>query len=255
MFVAQTIKKDSVTSFGYYANIRDSQFENWILLPPGASDGNYFIELENVFPKNINLFSVDYPGRGNSSRISDNSVNGIATAICDYLFEIFGNNPICLLGTSYGTAITFEILKFKKLNVKEIILIAPGEFINTKFHWILNTLFIPAKHSESIRQKYREFILRFSPFFDEFPTENLKDIMEQWFGIMQYQIDTKVTFNIPAKILVFSHDHIIREGSLKKVREVLPNSVIMAEISDHELNFNKFSKRLLTLLFEDEIQL
>ena len=243
--------KSKNTQFSYWSNGVKNPLNIYILLAPGASGGGFFKNIIKLFPKNNLIISFDYPGRGSSIPISDNSIYSISKEVLNYIKCLKLIKKPYLVGLSYGTAVATELVKIDSSIFKELILVAPGEFIDKKYHFIIKLIFLPAKFSENIRKFYRAVLVKYlSSVFKTFPKKNLKSILYQWLGIIEYNLDTNFTCKLPCTILAYSHDQLIRKGSILKVKKIFPNSIIFLEVSDHNLNINYISKRLLIDLFK-----
>ncbi len=245
------IKKYKGGQFSYWTNKIKNFSKIYVLLPPGAESGEFFKNTITKFDTNSLVISIDYPGRGDSTPINKNDIKSISKYVDKYLSTFKFSKKIYLVGLSYGTAVATELVKIDSSKYKEVILIAPGEFIPVKYHLLIKTLFFPARLSENIRKFYRHIIVKYLPsIFAGFPTKNLKSILFQWLGILDYTIDTSFISLLPCTILAYNSDQFIRKGSLLKVKKVFPNSVILLEINDHHLNISTLSKRLLERLLD-----
>lgn len=238
--------------FSYWTNSKKEYSQIYVFLPPGAESGEFFRDLVDKVSDNTLIIAIDYPARGKTTPTGKNDVISIAEEVVNYLKFFKFDKKIHLVGLSYGSAVAIEMCRIEECLFRELILIAPGEYIPKKYHFLIYTLFFPAKFSRHIRRWYRKFLVKFLPnIFTGFPKRNLKDILYQWLGILEYKIDETYNCNISCKIVAFSHDQIIRKGSILKVKKCFPNSLILLEIKDHHLDVSTLSKRILDYILLD----
>lgn len=215
-----------------------------LLFPPGAASGRYFRHLIAHIPKNTKIYAFDYPARGYTPPSGDNTVKGIATEISKFIKRLELNN-FSILGVSYGTTIATEIAQSKEFEIDTVYLIAPGEYIPLIYHPFIYILFFPTMFSENIRKFYRNILLNLG-IFDTFPKKNLKDILFQWFGILQYSLNDRIEVDINCRILLYSADEIIRKNSLKKISKIYPNNSVISKINNYNRHLSEDSYDLLS---------
>ncbi len=227
MSLVQKITKIKNIQISYWDNNNTSAHKTIILLPPGAADGDFFnkySEYVSYFGKNYRVISPDYIGRGETNEIPEFDTPKI---IAEYIYELILSlnlEDITLLWISFGTAVGNEIVKIdKKELVKNIILIAPGEFIDLKYKNFIEVLFTPALISERIAEIYRFLLSKFNAVLKGLPKTKVKSLDEQFISIMNYKIEYDKCCEIPCLIISLSKDKIIRKDSINKVEDFYKN--------------------------------
>lgn len=194
-----------------------------ILLAPGAFTGEVFADsIKNIQNDTIRFIAPDYPGRGGShylcpgSSVLDNCASEIIT-----LLDTLNICVYSILAISFGTMVADSLLKMDTGKCKDCILIAAGEYFNSRQRAILKMLFIPT--SIPIAQKIYKKILLFSPVMKSLSKTDLGEIRKQWIETLNYKVDLKRSHNIPCTMFNCQNDKIVNKRSRDSLYSLYPN--------------------------------
>lgn len=224
---------------GYWINENEKPRNIFVFLSPGPSSGDFFTHYSDKFSDRDLFIFPDYPGRGISDTQSDNSIEGIATAI-DNLIVKLCYKQIILVGLSFGSQIATSLLK-NNLESKYIagVLVASGEY----FTPILRSLmFVPFKiftYSHRLRMRVNYFLKR-NKIIEFLPKRNLKEINLQWISTLQYKIPKNIQVETPVVFVDYALDRYVNVQSRVKLRKMFVNSVTEVIKQGHPYDYAEF---------------
>jgi pimeloyl-ACP methyl ester carboxylesterase len=215
---AITLKNGNVISYRA-SDTLDSPF---VFLAPGPSDSSYFSRYINDYLENVNYLIPDYPGRGKSSCQKDNSVQGVARSL-DSLFDALNVNNITLIGFSYGTQVSVELLKINPSRYKEVHLAAVGQFYKLGKRFLFKLPFYLPMVFPKLQNIFRSLLIRFNIFGEDFPQKNLGAICDQWLNTLNYKYDLPQKYSVPITLYIYLNDQIVDSDSLIALRDSFIN--------------------------------
>lgn len=233
----------------YYTNNVKGFRRVIFLFPPGVSDGSFYVSLFKNFKKTDLLISLDYPGRGGSYPVSDNSIENISFLMSKVILKICKRRRIknyYLFGISYGGSIALETIKYtKKEKISKIILISSGEYISSRSRLFLKVLLIFCIHFSFTRTILFE-LNKYIHIFEDFPKDNLGILFSQLDGVIKYKISYTILINIPATIIWFSRDNIIRKSSKIKIEKLFKNkNILYMHKNEHKIRHREVTKEFI----------
>ena len=238
-FFQKTIFIDNL-KISYWETQNHNANKTIVLLSPGAWDGGFFKNFLNDYTdKDIRFIAPDYIGRGGTDEIVQFDTIKIVAKYTYKLLQALDLKKTTLMGISFGTMVCDEMVKTDRDNIVEkVVLIAPGEYMNDFQRIILNILFLPAKYSSKIRLLYRTLLVKYSKAFRDFPKDKIGSINEQWISTLNYKFSYSKKVNIPALIVLFKNDILVRPDSIKKINRFYLKHTLLEVDIPHNLTFN-----------------
>lgn len=208
--------------YSYWTNGINNPEKILVMLPPSSSTGDYFGRYAKIFPDYL-IIAPDYPGRGLTSKIkSFDTAPKIAARTTILIKSLVGDKEIILVGPSFGGMVATEMAKRNQLNISSVILVATGEFFAPDQQALFHLVFYPGKISEKARNWYLEAILKRN-LFTNVSRSNVEEMLEQWLTTLGYRIESNSKIQIPAVIISFTADNVVREDSVQKLETLYPN--------------------------------
>jgi pimeloyl-ACP methyl ester carboxylesterase len=234
-------------TYSYWTNNVLNPRKTVVMLPPSTAMGDHFGKFAQIFPGDVLIIAPDYPGRGLTDSIpAFDTAPLIANRVAILLKELLGDKSFDVVAPSFGGMIGTRLVKDSDLNINQIFLIATGEFFGSDQKIMYKALFHPAKTSERIRSNYVSLVTGLG-IFTEWQGSNIEEILEQWLMTIDYEIDTTQTSPVPAVIVIFTQDNVIRPGSDVKLQKVFVNSrTVNADLKHTSENF--FSPEIVEIL-------
>ncbi len=221
----------------YWKNNVKSPRKTLFILPYGPHSGKIIKNYMPYFDKDVRIISPDYPGRGKSDPIEDNSAAGLAASM-NALVKKLKLREVIVVGISFGFSIANEMVRLNEKICKTVVFVAGGEYFSTPQRIFLNLLFYPAKMSEGARRFYRRALisLDITPFY---PPKNLKSILGQWLDSVNYLIPEDRKISTLAVILNMRRDKIVRKKSLAKLERIFTNCRVVEIDASHSPALNE----------------
>jgi pimeloyl-ACP methyl ester carboxylesterase len=209
--------------YSYWTNGVVNPQKILVMLPPSSSTGDYFGRYAQVFPKNTLIIAPDYPGRGLTDPVSEfDTIPRLTNRVAVLLKYLFGEKKFDVIGPSFGGMIATELSRDKDLKIEKVFLVATGEFFAPDQKYMYHFLFYPATVSESIRNKYVNWLLARN-YFGNLKNTSIVDLLEQGLSTIDYKIDTNYQTDTPLEIVIFNKDNVVQPGSKAKLEQVFNN--------------------------------
>lgn len=213
--------------YSYWTNSIANPRKILVMLPPSSATGDYFGKYAATLPKDILIVAPDYPGRGLTDGIKEfDTIPLLSQRTATLLKKILNEKRFDIVAPSFGGMIGTELTKYSGLNIDKIFLIATGEFFAPDQKFMFRAMFYPATVSEKARSKYVTFLMG-GDFFPNINNSNIEDMLEQWLITIDYKINTDYHSKIPAVIVSFDRDNVVRPESVTKLQQVFVNSTLV----------------------------
>lgn len=248
MITHKTVSDGGIT-FSYYERDAEAYSDTLIFLSPGASTGRAVEMYLEYFPKNIRIISPDFPGRGGSTYVEDNSLENIGRLMNRFV-ELMGIEGSIIAGISFGGSVAHEMCRTK--DYKKVYMVASGEYFTPIVKAIITSLFYVPTISLLVQRLYVFIFLHIFPFFGRLEQDDWTDtrgLFAQWLKIVNYKIPTDKIMNCSAELVFLNHDHIVQRSSIRKLQMCYPNSVTTFINVRHALILSDDEKRELKAFF------
>lgn len=227
------------------------------LFSPGASNAKYYSYFFSRCSTKYTLVSINYPGRGDSSVVFDNSVKNIS-AICagfiNKLCSIYNVSRFSLFGLSFGGTILIETIKNLNIkNTKRVVIVNGVEFFNSPSKIFFKLILLPCFYSKNTRIIYKYVFTKIFIVFEDFGKGDLLSIAKQIYSIVDYKFKPHIFYSkIIAVFINSKKDEIILKKHIKLLKQVFKKGkFIKLNVKTHRVSKASLLKIFTSNIFLD----
>ena len=225
------------------------------LFSPGASDASYYSSLFKSLNNKYTFISINYPGRGSSSVIKNNSINQIGYYCSGFINTFcnkYGVKNYYLFGLSFGATILIESIKYLNIKaIKKVVIVNGVEFFNSPSKLFFKLILIPCLLSKNTRLIYKYIFTKVFVVFEEFGEGDLLSITKQIYSIVSYKFKPSKDYTkIPAVFINSKKDEIILVKHTKLLKKTFKNGqFIRLNLKTHRISKPRLIKIFNNIFF------
>ena len=221
-----------------------------VFLPSGANIGT---EAEEVrLTSKLQLIAIDYPGRGQSHPIDDNSFQSLAK-YCWKIIDSLTIERVYLVGFSFGGVVAIEMMKLRPHLVSGALLGATGKFFTPSVRRGLKKIFLPAVESDQVMDVLTKLTSKTLLAHDSAHKDSVS-LLKQWLALLDYDLPKNLKVSFTGMLAQIEGDKIVDPGGIRIIKKMFSDLEEVYICKDNsQLNFKNIFSVDMHSIYHDHV--